>query len=31
MTPIALVLVTISTFSHALWNYLGKKLNPSAA
>jgi len=31
MSPIALLLVTISTFSHALWNYLGKKSNPSPA
>lgn len=31
MSPLALILVTLSTFTHALWNYLGKKRNPSAA
>jgi uncharacterized membrane protein len=31
MSPVAILLVTISTFSHAFWNYLGKKRSPSAA
>lgn len=31
MTPLALVLVIISTFMHALWNYLGKRRSPSAS
>lgn len=31
MTPIALILVTLSTLSHALWNYLGKRKDPSPA
>lgn len=31
MTPLSLVLVILSTFSHALWNFLGKRRNPSAA
>jgi len=31
MSLLALILVTISTFSHAFWNYLGKKRSPSAA
>jgi drug/metabolite transporter (DMT)-like permease len=31
MTPIALALVLVSTFMHALWNYLGKRRNPSAS
>lgn len=31
MTPLALVLVTISTFSHALWNFLGKRQNPETS
>lgn len=31
MTPLAVVLVTISAFIHALWNLLGKRQNPSTA
>ena len=31
MTPLALTLVTISTFTHAGWNYMGKRRSPSAA
>jgi drug/metabolite transporter (DMT)-like permease len=31
MTLTALILVTISTFAHAFWNYLGKRSNPSAS
>jgi drug/metabolite transporter (DMT)-like permease len=31
MSPIALLLVTISTISHALWKYMGKKRSPTAA
>ncbi len=31
MTPIALILVTISAFAHAFWNLLGKRQNPSTA
>lgn len=31
MTPLALFLVTLSTFSHAFWNFLGKRRSPSAA
>jgi drug/metabolite transporter (DMT)-like permease len=31
MTPIAIVLVTISAFIHAFWNLLGKRQNPSVA
>jgi drug/metabolite transporter (DMT)-like permease len=30
MTPLALILVITSTFSHALWNFLGKRRSPSA-
>lgn len=29
MTPIAIILVTISAFVHAFWNLLGKRQNPS--
>jgi drug/metabolite transporter (DMT)-like permease len=29
MTPIAITLITISAFSHAYWNFLGKRSNPS--
>ncbi len=31
MTPIAILLVTISAFAHAFWNLLGKRQNPTAA
>ncbi len=31
MTPTAVILVTISAFSHALWNLLGKRNNPAAS
>jgi len=31
MTPLAVILVTISAFIHALWNLLGKRQNPSTA
>lgn len=31
MTPLSLVLVILSTFTHAFWNFLGKRRNPSAA
>jgi multidrug transporter EmrE-like cation transporter len=31
MTPLAVTLVTISAFIHALWNLLGKRQNPSTA
>ena len=31
MTPIAIILVTISAFVHAFWNLLGKRQNPSTA
>lgn len=31
MTPIAIVLVLISAVTHATWNFLGKRQNPSAA
>ncbi len=31
MTPIAIILVTISAFAHAFWNLLGKRQNPSVA
>lgn len=31
MTPIAIILVTISAFVHAFWNLLGKRQNPSVA
>jgi drug/metabolite transporter (DMT)-like permease len=31
MTPIAFLLVGISAFTHAFWNLLGKRQNPSAA
>jgi drug/metabolite transporter (DMT)-like permease len=31
MTALALILVTISAFTHAFWNFLGKRQNPSAA
>jgi drug/metabolite transporter (DMT)-like permease len=29
MTPAAITLITISAFSHAFWNFLGKRRNPS--
>ncbi len=31
MTPIAIILVTISAFAHAFWNLLSKRQNPSTA
>jgi uncharacterized membrane protein len=31
MTPLAFLLVTLSACAHALWNFLGKRHNPSAA
>jgi drug/metabolite transporter (DMT)-like permease len=31
MTPLAVILVTVSAFIHALWNLLGKRQNPSTA
>jgi drug/metabolite transporter (DMT)-like permease len=31
MTPIAIALVTVSAFTHAAWNLLGKRQNPSSA
>jgi drug/metabolite transporter (DMT)-like permease len=31
MTPLAVILVTISAFIHAFWNLLGKRQNPSTA
>jgi drug/metabolite transporter (DMT)-like permease len=31
MTPTAIILVTISAFTHALWNLLGKRSNPAAS
>jgi len=29
MTPLAIVLITVSAFSHAFWNLLGKRRHPS--
>ncbi len=31
MSPFAILLVTLSAFSHAFWNYLSKRQNPRAA
>jgi drug/metabolite transporter (DMT)-like permease len=31
MTPTALLLIGISAFTHAFWNFLGKRQNPTAA
>ncbi len=31
MSPVAIILITISAFSHAFWNFLGKRRDPSVA